>query len=263
MLRITRAEQTPFHTLPHRTSGPKGGPIRNWLPFHRAYATGLPVGMEAIVLTSDLQGRENGGQNRLLGEPVAETLSALSKKNIIPPLDAVMLCGDLFDYPDCHKRGGTGPVDEVFQAFSRIAPQVIGVHGNHDTLANPEALPGNVRVLDGQIAQLDGLVVGGVSGIVGNPQRNQRRTEDDFLAVMESVTAKNPDCLLLHQGPDDPDRGGRRGDPGIALSLITGFGGLTVFGHTRWDWPWLMPLGAGQVLNVDARVVVVLRAESE
>ena len=194
MLRITRAEQTPFHTLPHRTSGLKGGPIRNWLPFYRAYAIGLPVGMEAIVLTSDLQRRENGGQNRLL--------------------------------------------------------------------VDPEALPGNVRVLDGQIAKLGGLKIGGVSGIVGNPQRNQRRTEGDFLAVMESVTDKNPDLLLLHRGPDDPDRG-RLGDPGIALSLTTGFEGLTVFGHTRWDWPWLMPMGTGQVLNVDARVVVVLRAESE
>jgi hypothetical protein len=42
------------------------------------------------------------------------------------------------------------------------------------------------------------------------------------------------------------------------LSLETGFQGLTVFGHTRWEWPWLIPLGEGQALNVDGRVVVVL-----
>jgi len=39
-----------------------------------------------MVLTADLQGRENGGKNRLLGESVAETLSALSEQCIIPPL---------------------------------------------------------------------------------------------------------------------------------------------------------------------------------
>jgi len=260
MLRITRVEQSPFHTLSHRTSGSKGEPRRNRLPFYRAYATGLPPGMEAMVLTADLQGRENGGKNRLLGESVAETLSALSEQGIIPPLGAVVLCGDLFDYPDCHKRGGTGPVDEVFHAFSRITPRVIGVLGNHDELSNPEALPGNVRVLDGQVAHLSGLLVGGVGGIVGNPQRHQRRTEDDFLAAMESVTDKKPDLLLLHQGPDAPNNG-QRGDTSIALSLVTGFAGLTVFGHTQWYWPWLVPMGAGQVLNVDARVVVVLKDE--
>jgi hypothetical protein len=50
--------------------------------------------------------------------------------------------------------------------------------GNHDELSSPEALPGNVHVLDGQVAHLSGLLVGGVSGIVGDPQQHQRRTED-------------------------------------------------------------------------------------
>jgi hypothetical protein len=99
--------------------------------------------------------------------------------------------------------------------------------------------------------------VGGVSGIVGNPSWNQRRTEADFLSAVEKVTRRRPDLLLLHQGPADEERG-RRGDPDVALSLATGYEGLTVFGHTRWQWPWLMTLGAGQVMNVDGRVVVVL-----
>jgi len=260
MLRITHVEQTPFYTLAHRTSGPRGGPLRNRLPFHRAYATGLPEGVAGVVFASDLQGREDGGANRLMGVPVAEALADLAKRGVIPQPQAVFLCGDLYDYPDCHKRGGTGPVGDVFHAFSTIATKVIGVMGNHDELTEPNGLPSNVHVLDGQIKTAGSLRVGGVSGIIGNPGRHQRRTEEDFLSVMERVTAKNPNLLLLHQGPDDPDRN-RRGDPGIALSLATGYRGLTVFGHTHWDWPWLIPLGEGQALNVDGRVIILLRRD--
>jgi|TARA_R110000851_G_scaffold95521_1_gene207502 hypothetical protein len=115
----------------------------NRLPFYRAYATGLPDHVKGIVLTSDLQGREAGGQNRLLGVSVAEALVGLSREGLIPAPDAVFLCGDLYDYPDCHKRGGTGPVDEVFQAFSAMTPEVVGVLGNHDQMEYPEALPDN------------------------------------------------------------------------------------------------------------------------
>src|SRR5690554_1333593 len=140
---ITRIDPEPFFTLPHRTSGPAGAPLHNRLPFYRAYATGLPSHAKSLVLTSDLQGREAGGQNRLLGVPVAEALSALSREGVIPAPDAVFLCGDLYDYPDCHKRGGTGPVDEVFQAFSAMTPEVVGVLGNHDQMEYPEALPDN------------------------------------------------------------------------------------------------------------------------
>ncbi|MBO6849723.1 MAG: metallophosphoesterase [Marinobacter sp.] len=259
MPRITRIDPEPFFTLPHRTSGPAGIPLRNNLPFYCAYASGLPGDVKAVVFTSDLQGREDGGQNRLLGAPLAEALMELSRQGIIPMPYAVFLCGDLYDYPDCRKRGGTGSVDEVFQAFSEITPEVVGVLGNHDQMESIDATPGNTFLLDGDVVTvLKDLRVGGVSGIVGNPHRNQRRTTEDFVVTLESVTDQAPDILLLHQGPTDPERAYRRGDPDVALSLITGFQGLTVFGHTRWDWPWLIPLGDGQALNVDGRVVVVL-----
>lgn len=76
---------------------------------------------------------------------MAEALVALSRDGVIPAPDAVFLCGDLYDYPDCHKRGGTGPVDEVFLAFSAMAPEVVGVLGNHDQVAYPGALPDNTN----------------------------------------------------------------------------------------------------------------------
>ncbi|MGM0769945.1 MAG: hypothetical protein ACQEV6_18190 [Pseudomonadota bacterium] len=145
MPNITWIDPEPFFTMPHRTSGPAGVPLHDRLPFYRAYATGLPGHVKGIVLTSDLQGREAGGQNRLLGAPVAEALVALSRDGVIPAPDAVFLCDDLYDYPDCHKRGGTGPVDEVFLAFSAMAPEVVGVLGNHDQVAYPGALPDNTN----------------------------------------------------------------------------------------------------------------------
>ena len=126
MLRITRVEDEPFFLLPHRTSGPKGKIRHNRLPFYRAYATGLPDIVDELVFTSDLQGRETGRQNRLLGVPVAEALSAMIEKQEIPQPAGVFLCGDLYDYPDCHKLGGTGPVDEVYEGFSKVGP---GQHG--------------------------------------------------------------------------------------------------------------------------------------
>lgn len=67
-------------------------------------------------------------------------------------------------------------MDAVFHGFSAIAPQVVGVLGNHYELGKPRQLPRNVHVLDGQIKTVGSLRVGGVSGIIGNPGRHQRRT---------------------------------------------------------------------------------------
>ena len=140
MLRITRIESEPFHTLSYRTAGPKGKSIRAHLPFYRAEADGLPSSVKALVLTSDLQGRETGPQNQLLGYALADELVALHNKGIIPRPNLIALCGDLYEYPDCHKRGGTGPVDEVFCALSNACDRVVGVLGNHDELARRDTV---------------------------------------------------------------------------------------------------------------------------
>jgi hypothetical protein len=76
------------------------------------------------------------------------------------------------------------------------------------------------------------------------------------LAAVEKVTARQPDLSLLHQGPEGEKRA-HRGDPDVAISLVTDYESLTVFGHTRWHWPWLMTLGASQVMNVGGRLAVM------
>lgn len=257
MLRITKIESEPFHTLRYLTAGPKGKPVHVQLPFYRAEAEGLPSSIRAVVLTSDLQGREIGPENRLLGCALADELVVLHNKGIIPKPSLIAVCGDLYEYSDCHKRGGTGPVDEVFYALNRVCDQVVGVLGNHDELAQRDAaLEPNISILDGTHSSMLGLRIGGLSGIIGDPKRHLRRSEDEFLKRLESLTSKSPNLLLLHQGPDDPELS-RRGDPSVRLSLETGYAGLTVFGHTRWHGYPLITLGSGQALNVDGRVIIV------
>lgn len=258
-MRLTQLEPTPFHELRFRTAGKRGQIERRTLPFFRAFSETLEPKTGAIVITSDLQGREAGVDNRLLGEAVAEELQLLVQCDEIPEVGLILLAGDLYEYPDCHKRGGSGDVTAVWEAFAEIAGEVIGVHGNHDELPEPHRLPGHAQVLEGEMTRWGSLKVGGVSGIIGDPSRAQRKSETAFVRALDRLAQQKPDILLLHQGPDAPERG-LRGDPMVRLALETGFRGLTVFGHTPWPAPFYVPLGDGVALNCDARVIVVCPA---
>ncbi|MBS8232549.1 hypothetical protein DYI41_16585 [Marinobacter salarius] len=261
-MRLTSIDPTPFHSLRYWTSGPGKKPRLRELPFVHAKAEGLPDGVRSIVLVSDLQGREYlsrslKGTERLLGEAVADELSLLMSLEEIPEINAILVCGDLYDYPDCRKPGGTGPVESVFWSLAEVASEVFGVLGNHDTLDVETPLPSCVTILDGDVVGANfGLRIGGVSGIIGDPKRHNRRGDEAFIKIMEQCTRKRPDILMLHQGPEDKDRR-QLGDPAITLSLETGFSGFTLFGHSHWPAFPLVKLGDGQGLNVDARLVVV------
>ena len=262
-MRLTGIEPTPFHSLPYWTSGPGKTPYQRGLPFFHAKAEGLPDGIESLVLLSDLQGREYlsvnlEGTERLLGEAVAEELSLLKGLGEIPGISAILICGDLYDYPDCRKPGGTGPVETVLLSLSEVSEEVIAVLGNHDTLDSQTQLPSKISVLDGKVITTNfGLRIGGLGGIIGDPKRHNRRDEDTFLRHMKLCTQKRPHILMLHQGPEDKERG-REGNPAITQSLEKSFSGLTLFGHTHWPDCPLIWIGDGQVLNLDARVVVIV-----
>lgn len=216
---------------------------------------------------SDLQGREYlsdrlKGTERLLGEAVAEELSLLVGLREIPPISTVMICGDLYEYPDCRKPGGTGPVEAVFLSLSQVSEEVIAVLGNHDSLASTTKLPAKILVLDGNVVKTNfGLRIGGQGGIIGDPKRHNRRDEDTFVRHLELCIQKRPHILMLHQGPEDAKKG-LEGNPAITQSLEKGFSGLTLFGHTHWPHSPLIDIGNGQALNLEARVVVVSPADS-
>jgi len=257
-MKISHIEAEPFYEIAHLSSGRRGRVRHCRLPFYKVYVDALPDGVSAIAVTSDLQGREDGEANRLLGEVVSEELRLLADVGEIPRVNGVLLAGDLYDYPDCHKLGGSGDVTPVWNAFADDFEHVIGVHGNHD-IVDDETLSPSVHVLDGNTVDAMGVLVGGVSGIIGSANRNQRKTESDFCASLKKLLKKDADMILLHQGPDEP-ASGRMGEPAIRQMLEQQGESLVIFGHCYWEGPYT-EIGKHQVLNVDSRVFLLLDQE--
>ena len=259
-MKVIDISENPFHELRYRSSG-RGGQIRKvTLPFYKLIVNELPKGISSFVLTSDLQGREqNKKSNRLVGEAVAEELSILHKLGEIPPINFIALAGDLFDYPELHKLGGTGDVTSVWNAFAKSFPFVVGVHGNHDIVVNSE-LAENTTVLDGNSTQQVGIRIGGVSGIVGRNNRNQRKSQQEFMSALTKVTSEKNDLILLHQGPEDIENM-QRGDPEITAHFSSKGSCLVAFGHCHWSQPFI-ELGENQILNVDNRLYLVTTADA-
>lgn len=255
MIKILEIDETPFHELYYRNSGPKGSVQIQTLPFYKVHVEGLPSHISSIVITADLQGRElNETTNRLAGEAVAEELSLLQDLSQIPPIDLIVLAGDLYDYPEIGKLGGTGNVTSVWIKFAELFPYVIGVNGNHDIISYEE-MPQNTHILDGDQKTLNGLKIGGVSGIIGRPDKHQRKTETDFIKSIKSATRKNSDILVLHQGPDDPAND-QIGEPLIRKQLKQTDTSLVIFGHCHWQIPFIEN-ESQQLLNVDNRVFIL------
>jgi len=238
------------------------------LPVHVAQVDLLPDGIDALILTADLQGRERfkdppGRPLRLLGEVLPqllanETLPKIDLPN--PTRVGVLLAGDFYTVPLLDKRGGSGDVTSVWRAFAEQFQWVAGVPGNHDLFgekanARPR-LPGNAHYLDGTSKQVAGLKIAGLGGIIGNITRPHRRGHDDYFAELQSLVDTRPDILIMHDGPD----GMINGKPGLTMAreILTGSGvPLTVRGHSHWNHPFAQ-LGTGeQIINVDCRVVIL------
>lgn len=253
-MKILAVENKPFHELLYRTTGDKGSKSFISLPFYKVKVDTLPSGVTSFIATSDLQGREqNKETNRLVGEAVAEELALLNELGEIPNIDLILLAGDLYDYPECGKRGGSGVVTSVWNAFAERFKHVIGVHGNHD-IVEDELLKSNINILDDDVIEFEGLKLGGVGGIIGRADRNQRKTEEHFTKALKSVTKKLPDITLLHQGPDDPVNA-QFGQAFIREYFEKNGEGIILFGHCHWDIPFLEKgIGNNQVLNVDNRL---------
>ncbi|EAU55571.1 metallophosphoesterase family protein [Mariprofundus ferrooxydans] len=248
-MRIISIDAQPFHELAYVSSGASGIPK---LPFFKVTVDALPSGAECLVAVSDLQGREHNGANRLLGEVVCEELALLQELEEIPAVAAVMLAGDLYDNPQSDKKGCSGDVTSVWNAFVSSFPAVIGVHGNHD-IVDESILSELACVLDGSKTNLLGLMVGGVSGIIGRADRNQRKPATEFTEALQKVL-RSSDLVLLHQGPDEPTTG-RIGEPMVRELLERHGESLVIFGHCAWSPPYA-EMGKNQLLNVDGKVMI-------
>jgi Icc protein len=241
------------------------------LPIQIAKVSGLPDELDALIATSDLQGREtqemaSGANPRLLGERIAEELfvEILPSLQFSPEKVGILLAGDFFTVANVDKRGGTGDVTRVWQAFAELFRWVVGVAGNHDLFGEAESprlpIASNAHFLDGEVIELDGLKIAGISGIIGNPRKPNRRDEADFLASVRQLPLDDVDLLLMHTGPSGS--GAIDAQPGIAAvrKLIEQDSAtLVVRGHDHWDQPLSELNNDNQVLNVDCRTIILVR----
>jgi len=272
-MRILSIEDSPFHLLRYRNVSGARKVVTETLPFLRATVDRLPNGLEAILATADLQGREiandHGDNGRLLGEQLAEHCAFLAETGVLPCLEkvGVILAGDLYARELLDKRGGSGDVRQVWAAFAQRFRWVAGVAGNHDVFGKSPSLPEfkaflrqpKTYFLDGDTVELDGLRIGGLSGVVGDSARKPfRREEKVFASEAKRLAGASPDLLVMHDGPDGNDT--RRGWPVIREALEQSRPTLVIRGHAHWESSVATLQNGTQVLNVDARVVLLRAA---
>ena len=270
MMKITSKTCETLLEIPFLNAGRgKGGFYVEQLPVHIACVDELPDGLDAIVATADLQGRERfedapAGVPRLLGEALPKRLA----EEILPELGCdgmktgAILAGDFYTVPALDQRGGSGDVTKVWEAFAREFRWVAGVPGNHDTFGDslhpPRATSSNRHYLDGQRVALDGVNIAGLGGIIGNPRKPHRRTDDDYVDTLIELLDESVDILITHDGPEGPQRG-QRGSPRVTDVLNQLRPPLVIRGHAHWESPMVQLAGGTTVLNVDCRVVVLKR----
>jgi hypothetical protein len=268
-VRILQLSEQPIYELPYTNAASGGGVESRALPVLVGTIDALPGDLSGLLVASDLQGVapsvDRGGALALLGEVLAQELPRMEDLDVIPPSGQIgaLLAGDLFAAPGGDRRGATGDVRPVWSAFARQVRWVAGVAGNHDLFGSERERERFVRsgahLLDGRVVEIDGLRIGGVCGIVGNPNKPGRRDAGTFLGLIEGVLTQRPDILVLHEGPDDPTSGSK-GNADVRELLLTAPDGLLVIaGHSPWKEP-LASLGACQVLNVAERAVLLTSA---
>jgi Icc-related predicted phosphoesterase len=270
-MRINRLESQAIAKFPFLNAGRRANDFFvDQLPVYRATVDELPDSMDAIIATADLQGLESMPEApdrplRLLGEvlpdlleDVLESLGINSGNRV-----AALMAGDFYTYPDLRGRGGTGDVTRVWETFADHYGWVLGVAGNHDTFGSQHSHRPNwrgpyVHMMDGDRVNLDGLKVAGLSGVIGNPRKNFRRTQDDYLESLELLLSEPTDIALMHEGPHAPDKH-CRGVIEITDIVERTRPALVVRGHKHWPKP-LVELECGvQILNVEATVVILVR----
>ena len=267
-MQIESINPQPIVEIPFLNAGRGSGSFRTeLLPVLEATVDRLPDGLDAIIATADLQGREPMDANpgrppRLLGE----TLPFQLCEEVLPSLSlnygriGVILAGDFYTVPTLDRLGGSGDVSEVWEAFGFEFDWVTGVAGNHDMFGpSRDDLPsfsGNIHYLDADRKEIDGLKIAGLGGIIGKAGKLHRRPPEEYVAQLKSILQEETDILILHDGPDDPANK-QVGIPIIREAVEKLRPKLVIRGHAYWQHP-LAELSSGvQVLNVDSRVVIM------
>lgn len=233
------------------------------LPIYSGSITGLDAPeLDYLILASDLQGTvEREGKTLLLGEVLPdflETVLTLEFDQTDMSRVGVLLCGDLYARTD--RRGGLGDVRHVWRNFNQHFRFVAGVAGNHDDFGSPEERaafseePG-IHLLHYDTQEIDGITIGGISGVIGRPSKPNRNAAGTHLKELIYLLQQKPHFVLLHEGPDHLQPrllGNER-----IRQIIERYSSSTICcGHRHWDTTLVHLPNGSQVINVDAKCVI-------
>ena len=236
-------EQFPYLEVAGGQLNQNGNPkiLHKTLPIYLGKYAQPKAKVDYLIVCSDLQGmvKENE-EYRLLGEILPEFLKLLLEIELEVSVDAkigVLLCGDLFTSLD--KRGASGDVRSVWKAFNHHFDWVVGVAGNHDRFGNEEestAFKGieHIHLLHQENIEIDGLKIGGISGIIGRSDKPQRVEEKAYLDSLKRLLKQSLDFVLLHETPDFPPNG-FIGNEKIRTTIEAGPASRIIAGHCYWE----------------------------
>lgn len=221
--------------------------------------------IDALIIASDLQGNiDNGENSSLLGEQIAEYLKLLIELefNILPQNVGIILAGDL--YATLDKRGGYGDVRQVYLNFRDNFKWVIGVNGNHDKIGENKVdeqqfkKVDKIYILHKQTKKIGNFTISGISGIIGNSLKPNRVEENEFLTSLKKLLVDKPDFIILHESPDYPDDK-FEGNEKIRQIIESSPKNLIICGHRFWKEPLRELRNGSQILNVNERVIILLK----
>lgn len=220
-------------------------------------------GIDYLIVASDLQGNVlHDDETKLLGEVLPEFLQLLFEiefDGINRDKVGVFLCGDLFARLD--KRGGLGDVKNVWREFNKYFGFVVGVAGNHDDFGQLEEFEKfkhekGIYYLHNQIVKIENFKVGGISGIIGRPDKPFRNEEEKHLKELKKLLLKQPHFILLHEGPNNKNPE-LHGNDNIRI-LIEKSQKNTIFcGHNHWNHSIVSKENGTQIINVDSKCIIL------
>jgi len=219
--------------------------------------------IEYLIILSDLQGNVlQNDEPKLLGEVLPDFLQLLFEVEF-PEVDrkkvGVFLCGDLFARLD--KRGGLGDVKKVWREFNKNFGFVVGVAGNHDDFGKPEEFKKftreeGIHFLHNQIKRIGTLKIGGISGIIGRPDKPFRNEESKHLKELKKLLLKQPNFILLHEGPNNINPQ-LQGNDKIRIVIENSQKNYIICGHNHWGLSVIEKENGTQIINADSKCIIL------
>ena len=110
-----------------------------------------------------------------------------------------------------------------------------------------------------EIFEIEGLKIGGLSGIIGRADKNFRLQETDYLKALSNLLSKKPNILLTHLSPQISDEG-FQGDENITKILKNGNTTTLFCGHSHWEYNKAFDMkNETQILNADTKVFILTK----